>query len=133
MNNEATMTKDTGAEEMEAKLYSLRSLKDGDLFPILDIITKVLPDDLSEVFMQLATGQKTIDEIGGIAVYKIIVAVLKNISSVHDEIYALLSELSGIPAAEIEAMPFGTTPSMIWDVASDAKNASFFKVLSKLR
>ena len=133
MTNEATMTKDTGAAETEAKLYSLRSLKDGDLFPILDIITKVLPDDLSDVFMQLATGQKSIDEIGGIAVYKIIVAVLKNIGVVHDEIYALLSDLSGIPAAEIESMPFGTTPSMIWDVASDAKNASFFKVLSKLR
>lgn len=133
MTKEATMTKDTGAVETEAKLYTLRSLKDGDLFPILDIITKVLPDDLSDVFMQLATGQKSIDEIGGIAVYKIIVAVLKNIGVVHDEIYALLSDLSGIPAAEIESMPFGTTPSMIWDVASDAKNASFFKVLSKLR
>lgn len=133
MTNEATMTKDTGAAETKAKLYTLRSLKDGDLFPILDIITKVLPEDLSDVFMQLATGQKSIDEIGGVAVYKIIVAVLKNISVVRNELYALLSDLSGFPAADIENMPFGTTPSMIWDVASDAKNASFFKVLSKLR
>jgi len=131
MSNDVTSTKDTGAEE--AKLYTLRSLKDSDLFPILDIITKVLPEDLSDIFVQLTTGQKTVNEIGGVAVYKIIVAVLKNISTVHDELYALLSDLSGIPAAEIENMPFGTTPSMIWDVVADAKNASFFKVLSKLR
>ena len=131
MNNEATMTKDEGAE-ME-KAYTLRSLKDVDLFPILDIITKVLPEDLSEVFVQLTTGQKSLDEIGGVVVYRIIVSVLKNISTVHDELYALLSDLSGIPAADIQNMPFGTTPSMIWDVVADAKNASFFTVLSKLR
>lgn len=131
MSNEATMTKDVGAEE--AKLYTLRSLKDVDLFPILDIITKVLPEDLSEVFVQLTTGQKSLDEIGGVVVYRIIVSVLKNISTVHDELYALLSDLSGIPAADIQNMPFGTTPSMIWDVVADAKNASFFTVLSKLR
>lgn len=131
MNNEATMTKDEGAE-ME-KAYTLRSLKDVDLFPILDIITKVLPEDLSEVFVQLTTGQKSLDEIGGVVVYRIIVSVLKNISTVHDELYALLSDLSGIPAVDIQNMPFGTTPAMIWDVVADAKNASFFKVLSKLR
>lgn len=127
---ETTMTKD-GAEE--AKLYTLRSLKDVDLFPILDIITKVLPEDLSEVFVQLTTGQKSLDEIGGVVVYRIIVSVLKNISTVHDELYALLSDLSGIPAGDLQNMPFGTTPSMIWDVVADAKNASFFTVLSKLR
>ena len=131
MNNEATMTKDEGAE-ME-KAYTLRSLKDEDLFPILDIITKVLPEDLSEVFVQLTTGQKSLDEIGGVVVYRIIVSVLKNISTVHDELYALLSDISGIPAADIQNMPFGTTPAMIWDIVADAKNASFFKVLSKLR
>lgn len=131
MNNEATMTKDEGAEM--GKAYTLRSLKDVDLFPILDIITKVLPEDLSEVFVQLTTGQKSLDEIGGVVVYRIIVSVLKNISTVHDELYALLSDLSGIPAENIQNMPFGTTPAMIWDVVADAKNASFFKVLSKLR
>lgn len=45
---------------------------------------------------------------------------------------ALLSDLSGIPADEIPEMPFGTTPSMIWDVVNDAKNANFFGELSKL-
>lgn len=116
----------------EVKPYKLRSLKDKDFYPMLDIITATLPDDLADVFVQLATGEKSVDEIGGIVVYKIAVSVLKNISAIPDKIYTLLSDLSGIPADEIPEMPFGTTPSMIWDIVADAKNASFFRALSKL-
>lgn len=118
-------------EEIEAKPYKLRNLKDKDFFPILDIVTATLPDDMADIFSQLVTGGKTLDEIGGMAVYKIAVAVLKNVSTMPDKIYPLLSDLSGIPAEDIPEMPFGTTPSMIWDIVSDAKNASFFRELSK--
>lgn len=116
----------------EVKPYKLRNLKDKDFYPMLDIITATLPDDLADVFVQLATGAKSADEIGGMVVYKIAVAVLKNVSAIPDKIYPLLSDLSGIPADEIPEMPFGTTPSMIWDIVADAKNASFFRALSKL-
>lgn len=116
----------------EVKPYKLRSLKDKDFYPMLDIVTATLPDDLADVFVQLATGEKSVDEIGGMVVYKIAVSVLKNVSAIPDKIYPLLSELSGIPADEIPEMPFGTTPSMIWDIVADAKNASFFRALSKL-
>lgn len=116
----------------EVKPYKLRSLKDKDFYPMLDIITATLPDDLADVFVQLATGEKSVDEIGGMVVYKIAVSVLKNVSAIPDKIYPLLSELSGIPADEIPEMPFCTTPSMIWDIVADAKNASFFRALSKL-
>lgn len=116
----------------EVKPYKLRSLKDKDFYPMLDIITATLPDDLAEVFVQLATGEKSVDEIGGMVVYKIAVSALKNVSAIPDKIYPLLSDLSGIPADEIPEMPFGTTPSMIWDIVADAKNASFFRALSKL-
>ena len=120
------------SEEAVSKPYVMRDLKDKDLFPILDIIATVMPDDLSEVFVQIVTKEKSVHEVGGMVVYKIVIAVLKNIGKVHDEIYALLSDMSGIPADEIPEMQFGTTPSMIWDVVNNAKNASFFKELSKL-
>lgn len=132
MNDEKNILEEKTAESAVAKPYELRDLKDRDLFPMLDIITTVLPDDLSDIFVQLVMKEKTLDEIGGIAVYKIIVAVIKNLSVMPDRIYALLSDLSGIPADEIPDMPFGTTPSMIWDIVEDAKNASFFRELSKL-
>lgn len=116
----------------EVKPYKLRNLKDKDFYPMLDIITATLPDDLADVFVQLATGEKSVDEIGGMVVYKIAVSVLKNVSAIPDKIYPLLSDLSGIPADEIPEMAFGTTPSMVWDIVADAKNASFFRALSKL-
>lgn len=122
----------TAEAAVTAKPYELRSLKDRDLFPMLDIITDVLPDDMSDIFVQIVTGEKTVNEIGGIAVYKIVLAVLKNISKMPEKIYPLLSDLSGIPAEEIPEMAFGTTPGMIWDIVADAKNASFFRELSKL-
>lgn len=115
----------------EAKPYKLRSLKDKDFYPMLDIVTATLPDDMADIFQQLVTGDKTLDEIGGMAVYKLAVAVLKNVSVMPDRIYSLLSDLSGIPAEELPEMPFGTTPRMIWDIVADAKNASFFRELSK--
>lgn len=114
------------------KPYTLRPLKDKDMWPVLDILGKVFPDDLSKVFAKVAMGEKNVEEIGADVIMKLVMAVLKNIGKVHDEVYALLSDLSGIPAEEIEEMEFGTTPSMIWDIVGDAKNLSFFKAVAKL-
>lgn len=119
-------------EEIVERSYTLRRLKDKDLFPILGIISEVFPDDLAKTFVQLTTKEKTVQEVGATAVLKIVLAVLKNMDRVKDDVYALLSDVSGIPAAEIAEMEFGTTPMMIWDIVSNEKNCGFFKVLSKL-
>lgn len=118
-------------EEAE-KQYTLRRLYDGDLWPILDIIAKVLPEDLTTVFMQLATKEKTVEEVGAVVVMRLVTAVLKNMKLVKDDVYTFLSDVSGIPANEIPEMPFGTTPKMIWDIVNNEKNADFFRELSKL-
>lgn len=114
------------------KPYTLRPLKDKDMWPVLDILGKVFQDDLSKAFAKVALGEKNVNEVGADVTMKLVLAVLKNIGKVHDEVYALLSDLSGIPAEEIEEMEFGTTPSMIWDIVGDAKNLSFFKAVAKL-
>lgn len=114
------------------KPYTLRRLKDGDMWAVLDIIGKVFPDDLAQVFAKLITGEKNIRDVGAIAVVQMVVAVLKNMNRVHDEVYGFLSSVSGIPAKEIEEMEFGTTPMMIWDIVNDTKNAGFFVAVSKL-
>lgn len=119
-------------EEGTEKPYTLRRLKDKDLFPILGIISEVFPDELSSIFVQLTTKEKTVQEVGAMAILKLVVSVLKNMDKVQDEVYALLSDVSGIPAAEIKEMEFGTTPMMIWDIVGNEKNNGFFKVLSKL-
>lgn len=118
-------------EEVIERPYTLRTLKDNDLWAVLDIIAKVFPDDLANVFGKLITKEKTLTEIGAVASVQLVIAVIKNMNTVHDEVYSFLSAVSGIPANEIEEMPFGTSPMMIWDIATDVKNASFFKVVSK--
>lgn len=117
--------------ETNAKPYTLRRLKDKDLWPVLDIISKVFPDDLGAVFAQIVTGGKTVNQVGAEIVVKLVVAVCKNMGNVHDEVYEFLSDVSGIPAADIEEMEFGTTPMMIWDIVANEKNASFFVAVSK--
>lgn len=119
-------------DEVMEKPYTLRRLKDKDLFPILGILSEVFPDELSKVFVQLSTKEKSVQEVGAMAVLKMVLAVLKNMDKVQDDVYALLSDVSGIPAAEIQEMEFGTTPMMIWDIVNNEKNSGFFKVLSKL-
>ena len=112
--------------------YTLRRLKDRDLWPVLDIIGKVFPDDLGPVFAQLASGEKSLKEIGGVAIIRLIASVCRNMKHVRKEVYDLLEDVSGIPAAEIEEMEFGTTPKMIWDIVANEKNNSFFTAVSKL-
>lgn len=132
MNNIETNETINPVEEVVEKPYNLRRLKDSDLFPILKIVAEVFPDDLASVLMQITTKEKTVNEVGVVVISKLVIAALKNIDKVHDDLYALLSDVSGIPANEIEEMPFGTTPMMIWDIIKNEKNAGFFKALSKL-
>jgi len=119
-------------EEIMEKPYTLRRLRDRDLFPILNIISEVFPDELSTVFVQLSTKEKTVQEVGAMAILKMVLAILKNMDKVQDDVYALLSDVSGIPVDELAEMEFGTTPMMIWDIVANEKNCGFFKVLSKL-
>ena len=124
---------ETVQEEAVERPYTLRRLVDRDLFPILGIISDVFPDDLAKTFVQLSTKETTVKEVGAMAIMKLVLAVLKNMGKVKDDVYALLSDVSGIPAEEIQNMEFGTTPMMIWDIVGNEKNCGFFKVLSKLR
>lgn len=112
-------------EEMK-KPYTLRPLCDEDLYPVLGIISKVFPDELSEAFVNVVTREKSIEEIGYDVGFKLVVAIVKNLPKIGDEVYDFLSDLSGIPSDEIRKMPFGTTPKMIWDIYHEVKNLDFF-------
>lgn len=114
------------------KPYTLRDLTDEDIYPVADIIGKVLPDDMKEAFVQVMNGEKSLKETGIMVVFDLGKLVLRNFSSVKAEMYAFLSSLSGIPEEELRKMPFGTTPKMIKEVFQDAKKTDFFKELSEL-
>ena len=127
MNND-----DMNVDKAVDRPYYLRPLKDRDLFTVLAIIDKIFPGDkLHEAFIQIMTEGKTMEEIGIQVATNLGFALIRNIVTVHDEIYALLADVSGIPAEQIDEMPFGTGPMMIYDIVSSAKNADFFKVVFK--
>lgn len=125
---------DVQVEELVKKPYTLRDLTDEDIYPLCEIIGKVLPDDMKESFVQIMSGKNPMEslrEVGIMVVFDLGKLILKNFSSVKTEMYEWLSDMSGIPAESLRKMPFGTTPRMIKDVFQDAKNTDFFKELSE--
>ena len=119
-------------ENVIEKPYTLRDLTDEDLYPVIDIVATVFPEDLTPIIMKVVAGEKKIDELGAVTVIQIVRAILKNIGVVRDDLYAFLSSVSGVPTEDIRKMPFGTTPMMIWDIVNEVKGADFFKAVSKL-
>lgn len=129
---EETVTKEDMAEEVIERPYTLRKFKDGDLFLILQILKKIGIKDCKEAFLQVASGKKTLRQIGILASFDLADILIGNLTKVENEIYSLYSDISGIPVDEMKDMEFGTLPLMIYDSFSEVKNTSFFKVLSRL-
>ncbi len=119
-------------EEIIERPYTLRKFKDSDLFLLLQILKKIGIKDCKEAFIQVASGEKSVKDLGILTTFDLADTLIGNIGKAEDEIYNLYSDMSGIPVEEIKDMEFGTLPLMIYDSFSEVKNTAFFKVLSKL-
>lgn len=119
-------------EEVIERPYVLRKFKDGDLFPLLQILKKIGIKDCKEAFVQVASGEKTLKQIGMLASFDLADILIGNLTKVEEEVYSLYADMSGLSADEIRAMEFGTLPLMILDSFDEVRNTAFFKVLSKL-
>ena len=119
-------------EEVIERPYTLRKFNDGDLFAILKILKKIGIKDCKEAFVQVASGEKTLKQIGILASFDLADILIGNLTKVEEEVYSLYSDMSGLAVDDIRAMEFGTLPLMIMDSFNEVKNTSFFKVLSKL-
>ena len=113
------------------KPYTLRRLDGDDLWPVLDIVGKVLPDDLAPVFTEIATGEKTAAEVGGVVVFRLVSAIVKDIKKVKTEVYEFLTSVSGLTKDEINALGLMAVPKMIWEIYNAEKNVDFFVDASK--
>lgn len=131
-DGEGTETATEEVEEVIERPYEMRKLNNGDFSPVLKILTKVLPDDLKGAFAQVITGEKTLKEIGGMVACDMLVMVVKNIPMAQSEVDRFCASMIGKTVEELNEMEFGTTALILYDVFGDAKNTSFFKVLSKL-
>jgi hypothetical protein len=128
-------------EKTVEKPYTLRPLYDEELYTILDIIEKLCPEDIRPIFIKAMEKftkkeaeagddkdmlEKLANDFGMDVVMELGLVIIRNMKNVKDDVYALLSDLSGIPADQIRKMPFGTTPKMIMDVVKDERNRDFF-------
>lgn len=125
--------KEKNITEMEEtkKPYTLRRLDGEDLWPVLDIVGKVLPEDLAPVFTEIATGEKSAAEVGGVVVFRLVSAIVKDIKKVKPEVYDFLTSVSGLTKDEINALGLMAVPKMIWEIYNAEKNVDFFGDASK--
>ena len=128
---EGPVSENQEVEEIIERPYTLRKLKDRDLFPLLKILKKIGIKDCKEAFIQVASGEKTLKQIGIMASFDIADILIGNLAKVEEETYEMWSDISGISVEEMKEMEFGTLPLMIMDTFSEARNTSFFRVLSK--
>lgn len=125
------MTKEEIKETTAEKPYTLRRLNDEDLFTVVEIIGIALPEEAKAAFAQAVTDGNVVKR-GGAVAFDIVKFIMKNIKACKNEVYTLLSDLSGIPAEEIRKMPFGTTPKMLKEIFENEKDSDFFTEVSKL-
>ena len=131
MREDPGIEMETEEKEPITRPYTLRHLKDGDLFPRLRILKKIGISDCKDAFIQAASEKKVLEQIGMEVSLNIADILIRNMEKMEDEIYGLWSDISGIPVEEMKEMEFGTLPLMIIDTFSEARNTSFFRVLSR--
>lgn len=118
--------KNTTEMEETKKPYTLRRLDGEDLWSVLDIVGKVLPDDLAPVFADIATGDKDVAEVGGVVMFRIVSTVIKDIKLAKNEVYEFLTSVSGLTRDEINALGLMAVPKMIWEIYNAEKD--FFEL-----
>ena len=131
MNEVAETVAEEIMEETIVKPYTMRKAKNSDLWAILKILSKILPDELQKAFVQVVSGEKTMKEIGISVVLDIGTMIVRNMYKAQEEVDEFCSAIIGVSVEELNEMEFGTTPMIIMDFYEEAKKTTFFKVLSK--
>lgn len=132
LKNTETAEQIEAVEEVIERPYTLRKLKDGDLFPLLSLMRKLGINEFKDVVTSFAKGDD-VQKIGVGVILGLADVIIANLDgAAGDAIYDFYSSMSGISVEEMKEMEFGTLPMMIYDSFSEVKNTSFFKVLAKL-
>ena len=102
-------------ETVVERPYTLRKLKDGDLFPLLQLFRKIGLKEFKNAIMQILDSNNS-KEIGIVVMLDMADTIIAHIGGeAGNDIYAFWSELSGISVEDMKEMEFGTLPMMIID------------------
>lgn len=126
---------------MDSKTYELRRLCADDIFPMFQILSKVGIKEFKNCFdspeiqsIISNTGEEKVDANAvGLAVMMDVVGILMaNLPKAKDDIYLLLSQISGLKVKEVAALPMNEFVQMIIDVIQKDEFKDFFQVVAKL-
>lgn len=141
---------------MVERNYKLRALCADDIFPMVNIISKIGIDNMADCFdpkemvdmmnslvstSDEADGKESSNDamadivtkqIGIKVIMKLVGLLLKNLGKIKKELYQFLAGLSGMSEKEIATLPLGTFTRMIVDVFKKEEFSDFFQVVSGL-
>lgn len=122
------------------KEYTLRALQSDDLFLMLKVINKIGIKEIKKCFESetvvkaitaMTDGKKVKDTaaVGMTVMLEIFDVLARNLPACREELYQLLSALSGMTAEEIAKLPMLTMLDMVADVIKMQEFADFFQRL----
>ena len=125
------------------KTYKLRTPTLDDLFPMVEIIKKIGFDEIEKCFsgetkkmiVDDLTGEKkeiTVDTVGEKVGMKIFGIIVRNFSICRDDLYVLLSQLSGLTKQEVGALELPTLFKMLKELLTGDWIKDFFPAAAEL-
>ena len=130
---------------MMAKAYTLRTLTADDIFPMFGIVSKIGIREIKNCFSPATTRamldslkgddgdrDQTINAVGVMIGMDVLSVIMERLPACRDDLYQLLSQLSGMSKKEIGALPMPTFAEMIIAVIRKEEFKDFFEVVSKL-
>lgn len=129
---------------MTDKAFELRQLTADDIFPMFQIISKIgvrefkscfESEEVRNAIMDMASGAKDqgkVNAIGLTVAVDIAGVIISNLYKCKDDIYQLLSQLSGMKTKEIASLPMNTFLEMIVAVVKKEEFKDFFQGVTKL-
>ena len=130
--------------EEKTKAFELRNLTADDMFPMFQIISKIGVKEFKSCFESpdvkkavegMASGkqnQADLTALGMTVAFDLAGLIVSNLASCKDDIYLLLSQLSGQTTKEIASLPMVTFMEMIIAVIKKDEFKDFFQAASKL-
>ena len=129
--------------EEKAKGFELRSLTADDMFPMFQIISKIGVKEFKKCFESadvkkavegMASGnqnQADLTALGMTVAFDLASVVMSNMANCKNDIYVLLSQLSGMTTKQIAGLPMVTFVEMIIDVIKKEEFKDFFQAVSR--
>lgn len=122
------------------KTYTLRKLKADDTFLMLKLIKKIgikeikncfESPDVKEAIANGVDGETNFAAVGMTVALEIASLVVSNLADCREEVYQLLSALSGMKREEIAEMPLADFMGMIVEVIKKEEFRDFFQAVFK--